>query len=115
MSFHRKGFLLYCVWVVAVCCYILVALKYFPGSCTLQVIGLLVDDHTLRMSKHLKSIVAVAKKIMESSAIASGILQSGLPDETVLPLWKEAYHSVAMTERLLIRFPELYFGQNMEV
>nr|CAB3473394.1 unnamed protein product [Digitaria exilis] len=39
----------------------------------------------------------------------------GLSDETVLPLWKEAYHSVAMMERLLLRFPELYFEQNMEM
>ncbi|KAG2589626.1 small subunit processome component 20 homolog [Panicum virgatum] len=79
-----------------------------------QVIGLLIDDHTLRMGKHLKSILSVAKTIMESSAIASGILQSGISDECVLPLWKEAYHSVAMMERLLLRFPELYFEQNME-
>jgi len=79
-----------------------------------QVIGLLIDDHTLRMGKHLKSILAVAKTVMESSAIASGILQSGFSDECVLPLWKEAYHSVAMMERLLLRFPELYFEQNME-
>uniref|UniRef100_K3XDN4 Uncharacterized protein n=1 Tax=Setaria italica TaxID=4555 RepID=K3XDN4_SETIT len=83
-------------------------------SASAQVIGLLVDDHTLRTGKHLKSILAVAKKIMESSAVASGILRSGLSDETVLPLWKEAYHSVAMMERLLLRFPELYFEQNME-
>ncbi|KAF8670965.1 hypothetical protein HU200_050235 [Digitaria exilis] len=83
-------------------------------SASAQVIGLLVDDHTLRTGKHLNSILAVAKKIAESSVIASGILQSGLSDETVLPLWKEAYHSVAMMERLLLRFPELYFEQNME-
>ena len=89
--------------------------NYRIGSCTCQVIGLLIDDHTLRMGKHLKSILAVAKTVMESSAIASGILQSGFSDECVLPLWKEAYHSVAMMERLLLRFPELYFEQNMEV
>ncbi|CAO2170436.1 unnamed protein product [Urochloa humidicola] len=83
-------------------------------SASAQVIGLLVDDHALRMGKHRKSILAVAKKIMESSAIASGVLQSGLSDETVLPLWKEAYHSVAMIERLLLRFPELYVERDME-
>lgn len=67
------------------------------------------------MGKHLKSILAVVKKIMESSIIASGAIQLGLSDEAILPLWKEAYHSVAMMERLLLRFPELYFEQNMEV
>jgi len=67
------------------------------------------------MGKHLKSILAVVKKIVESSVIASGAIQLGLSDEAVLPLWKEAYHSVAMMERLLLRFLELYFEQNMEV
>lgn len=67
------------------------------------------------MGKHLKSILAVVKKIMESSIIASGAIQLGLSDEAVLPLWKETYYSVAMMERLLLRFPELYFEQNMEV
>jgi U3 small nucleolar RNA-associated protein 20 len=52
---------------------------------------------------------------VESSVIASGAIQLGLSDEAILPLWKEAYHSVAMMERLLLRFPELYFEQNMEV
>ncbi|KAJ1284067.1 hypothetical protein BS78_03G175200 [Paspalum vaginatum] len=96
------------------------ALSWYIGekqslwSSSAQVIGLLVGDHTLRMGKHIKSILAVAKKIMESSVVASGVLQLGLPDEAVLPLWKEAYHSVAMMEKLLLRFPELYFEQNME-
>ncbi|CAD6233132.1 unnamed protein product [Miscanthus lutarioriparius] len=58
-------------------------------SASAQVIGLLVGDHiTLRTGKHLKSILAVVKKIMESSVIASGAIQLGLSDEAVLPLWK---------------------------
>jgi hypothetical protein len=61
-------------------------------SCALQVIDLVVGDCTLRTSKHLKSILAVAKKIMESSVTASGGMQLGVTDETVLPFWKEAYH-----------------------
>ncbi|KAL6615458.1 hypothetical protein ACP70R_037728 [Stipagrostis hirtigluma subsp. patula] len=83
-------------------------------SASAQVIGLLVGDRALRTGKHLKSILAVAKKIIESSIIASGEIQIDLTDETVLPFWKEAYHTVAMMERLLQRFPELYFEQNME-
>ncbi|ONM29241.1 ARM repeat superfamily protein [Zea mays] len=70
-------------------------------SASAQVIGLLVGDHTLQMGKHLKSILAVVKKIMESSIIASGAIQLGLSDEAALPLWKETYYSVAMMERLL--------------
>ncbi|TVU34273.1 hypothetical protein EJB05_16104 [Eragrostis curvula] len=83
-------------------------------SASAQVIGLLVGDRTLRTGKHLKSILAVSKKIMESSVIASGGMQYGLTDETALPFWKEAYHSVAMMEKLLLRFPELYFEKNTE-
>ncbi|KAL6881997.1 hypothetical protein ACP4OV_011469 [Aristida adscensionis] len=83
-------------------------------SASAQVIGLLVGDRALQTGKHLKSILAVAKKIMESSVIASGVIQTEITDESVLPFWKEAYHSVAMMERLLQRFPELYFEQNME-
>lgn len=52
---------------------------------------------------------------MESSVSASEAIQLGSSDEAVIPLWKETYYSVAMIERLLLRFPELYFEQNMEV
>lgn len=76
---------------------------------------MLVGDRSLGIGKHLESILAVAKQIMESCVIASGGVQLDLTDETDLPFWKETYHSIAMIERLLLRFPELYFKQNMEV
>lgn len=96
------------------------ALSWYIGdkqslwSASAQVIGLLAGDSTLRMGKHLISVLAVAKKIMELSVTASGVLQIGSADEAVLPLWKEAYHSVAMMEKLLLCFHELYFEQHME-
>uniref|UniRef100_J3L1D9 Uncharacterized protein n=1 Tax=Oryza brachyantha TaxID=4533 RepID=J3L1D9_ORYBR len=83
-------------------------------SASAQVIGLLVGDRSLGIAKHLSSILAVAKKIMECSVIASGGPQVDLADETCLPFWKESYESIAMMDRLLLRFPELYFKQNME-
>jgi U3 small nucleolar RNA-associated protein 20 len=83
-------------------------------SASAQVIGLLVGDRSLGIGKHLNNILANAKQIMECSVIASGG-QVDLADETCLPFWKESYHSIAMMERLLARFPELYFKQNMEV
>ncbi|KAF0916337.1 hypothetical protein E2562_005936 [Oryza meyeriana var. granulata] len=83
-------------------------------SASAQVIGLLVGDRSLGIGKHLNSILAVAKQIMECSVIASEGQQLDLTDETCLPFWKESYHSIAMMERLLVRFPELYFKQNME-
>uniref|UniRef100_A0A0D3EQK8 Uncharacterized protein n=1 Tax=Oryza barthii TaxID=65489 RepID=A0A0D3EQK8_9ORYZ len=70
-------------------------------------------DCSLGIGKHLNNILANAKQIMECSVIASGG-QVDLADETCLPFWKESYHSIAMMERLLARFPELYFKQNME-
>ncbi|EEC70970.1 hypothetical protein OsI_02594 [Oryza sativa Indica Group] len=82
-------------------------------SASAQVIGLLVGDRSLGIGKHLNNILANAKQIMECSVIASGG-QVDLADETCLPFWKESYHSIAMMERLLARFPELYFKQNME-
>uniref|UniRef100_A0A0D9YB09 Uncharacterized protein n=1 Tax=Oryza glumipatula TaxID=40148 RepID=A0A0D9YB09_9ORYZ len=69
-------------------------------SASAQVIGLLVGDRSLGIGKHLNNILANAKQIMECSVIASG--------------GQESYHSIAMMERLLARFPELYFKQNME-
>uniref|UniRef100_A0A0E0C3W3 HTH arsR-type domain-containing protein n=1 Tax=Oryza meridionalis TaxID=40149 RepID=A0A0E0C3W3_9ORYZ len=83
-------------------------------SASAQVIGLLVGDRSLGIGKHLNNILANAKQIMECSVIASGGLQVDLADETCLPFWKESYHSIAMMEKLLARFPELYFKQNME-
>ena len=52
---------------------------------------------------------------MEYSVSASGGVQLDLTGETGLPFWKEAYHSIAMMEGLLLQFPELYFKQNTEV
>lgn len=83
-------------------------------SASAQVIGLLVGDRSLGIGKYLKSILDVAKQIMESSVAASGGVQLDLTDETALPFWKEAYYSIAMVDRLLLHFPELYFSQNME-
>jgi U3 small nucleolar RNA-associated protein 20 len=42
-------------------------------------------------------------------------MQLVLANEVFLPLWKETYHSVAMMERLLLRFLELYFEKIMEI
>jgi U3 small nucleolar RNA-associated protein 20 len=81
----------------------------------LQVIGLLAGNRSLGIGKHLESILAVAKQITEYSVTASRGVQLYLTGETSLPFWKEAYHSIAMMERLLLQFPELYFKQNTEV
>uniref|UniRef100_A0ACD5UJH9 Uncharacterized protein n=1 Tax=Avena sativa TaxID=4498 RepID=A0ACD5UJH9_AVESA len=83
-------------------------------SASAQVIGLLVGNRSLGIGKHLESILAFAKQIMEYSVTASGRVQLDLTGETGLPFWKEAYHSIAMMERLLLQFPELYFKQNTE-
>uniref|UniRef100_A0A0D9V2B9 Uncharacterized protein n=1 Tax=Leersia perrieri TaxID=77586 RepID=A0A0D9V2B9_9ORYZ len=83
-------------------------------SASAQVIGLLVGDRSLGIGKHLNNILAVAKQIMNCAVIASGGQEVDLADEICLPFWKESYHSIAMMERLLVRFPELYFKQNME-
>ncbi|KAM0879606.1 hypothetical protein ACQ4PT_034126 [Festuca glaucescens] len=83
-------------------------------SASAQVIGLLAGNRSLGIGKHLESILAVAKQIMEYSVTASRGVQLYLTGETSLPFWKEAYHSIAMMERLLLQFPELYFKQHTE-
>ncbi|KAM3330839.1 hypothetical protein ACQJBY_027135 [Aegilops geniculata] len=83
-------------------------------SASAQVIDLLVGNRSLGIGKHLESILAVAKRIMESSCTASGGVQLDLTGETGLPFWKEAYYSILMMGNLLEHFPELYFKQNTE-
>uniref|UniRef100_A0A453EZ34 HTH arsR-type domain-containing protein n=2 Tax=Aegilops tauschii subsp. strangulata TaxID=200361 RepID=A0A453EZ34_AEGTS len=83
-------------------------------SASAQVISLLVGNRSLGIGKHLESILAVAKRIMESSCTASGGVQLDLTGETDLPFWKEAYCSILMMDNLLEHFPELYFKQNTE-
>lgn len=99
----------YCIYLV----FLFHELK--KSHCILQVISLLVGNRSLGIGKHLESILAVAKRIMESSCTASGGVQLDLTGETDLPFWKEAYCSILMMDNLLEHFPELYFKQNTEV
>lgn len=80
-----------------------------------QVLGLLVEVMTKDIREHITSILHVAKGILEASIHAASNKGLDIMNEPAIPLWKEAYYSLIMLEKMLQYFPELYFERNLEV
>ena len=64
--------------------------------------------------KHNDVILPVAKFIM-NSALDEVTYKIGADSLDLVPLWKEAYHTLLMLEKMLCQCPELFADQNFEV
>lgn len=64
--------------------------------------------------KHIDVIFPVMRHIFPS---AVNILKSddNHQDPSTVPLWKEAYYSLVLFEKILVQFPELCLGKDLEV
>lgn len=80
-----------------------------------QVLGLLAETHRKGFIKHTESVLRVAKRIMESSLVSVSEAQANSTNEAGSLLWKEAYHSLAMLEKVFVIIPEIYFKRDLEV
>ncbi|BBG99023.1 hypothetical protein Prudu_008586 [Prunus dulcis] len=64
--------------------------------------------------KHINRILPVTKCILESTINAVTDGQLDFSNETNIPLWKEAYYSLVMLEKMLHQFHGLCFDRDLE-
>jgi U3 small nucleolar RNA-associated protein 20 len=79
------------------------------------VLALLAETLKKGFIKHTETVLRVAKHIMESSLVGVGGSQASSTNEVRSLLWKEAYHSLGMLEKVFLHSPEMYFKRDLEV
>lgn len=82
---------------------------------SVQVLGLLAEVSKKGFQSHIQEILQVAHRIMMSALGIDTNRVLYCSDEEKIPLWKEAYHSVILLEKMLLQYPELYFDKEYEV
>ncbi|XP_047154008.1 small subunit processome component 20 homolog isoform X2 [Vigna umbellata] len=90
---------------------------YLEGKqqlCGAQVLGLLIEVKKKGFREHTNSILPVTKHIFRSAIDAVTNRKEGFSDESVIPLWKEAYYSLVMLEKMINQFGDLCFAEYLE-
>ncbi|XP_050219970.1 uncharacterized protein LOC126670312 [Mercurialis annua] len=78
-----------------------------------QAMGLLVEAMTKSFQKHISSILPVSRTILQAAAlVVSDRTYQDSSDE--VPLWKEAYYSLVLVEKILHQFQDLSLKKDME-
>lgn len=80
-------------------------------SAAAQVLGLLVEVMQNRFDKHIDGIFTVMRRILQS-AVKNG--QTDPSNGETIPLWKEAYYTLILFEKILKNFPKLTFEEDLE-
>ncbi|EEF44174.1 conserved hypothetical protein [Ricinus communis] len=79
-----------------------------------QALGLLVEVMTKSFQKHISSILPVSRTILQASAHVVADRPSLDLSVEVVPLWKEAYFSLVLLEKILHHFQHLSFKRDLE-
>ena len=82
--------------------------------CT-QVLGLLVETVKKGFERHIRTVLPVARGILQSVVDVTTNDQIDISAETTTTFWKEAYYSLVMLEKMMHQFPELFFDKDFEV
>ncbi|XP_057982940.1 uncharacterized protein LOC131167895 isoform X2 [Malania oleifera] len=83
-------------------------------SAAAQVLGLLVEVMDKEFRKRVSSVLPVTRTILQAAVTVFKDGQLDLSNETKVPLWKEAYYSLVMLEKMLDQFHELCFESDLE-
>ncbi|PON57236.1 Coatomer beta subunit [Trema orientale] len=83
-------------------------------SAAAQVLGLLVEAVKKGFQRHISSVLPKAKSILKSVTNAINETSQDHSDEATIPLWKEAYYSLIMLEKILHQFHDLCFERDLE-
>lgn len=83
-------------------------------SAAAQVLGLLVEVMKKGFQKYNIRVLTVIQRILQSSLSAVSNSQDDTIDGEAVPLWKEAYYSLVLVEKLLVQFERLYFDKDLE-
>lgn len=65
--------------------------------------------------KHLHNVLQAMRRILQSAVSGLGGEQLILSDDAVVPLWKEAYYSLIMFEKILHQYNNLFYEKDLEV
>jgi U3 small nucleolar RNA-associated protein 20 len=76
---------------------------------------LLIEVIEKRFLKHTDCIIPVTCRILQSAIHAVTNRQEGFESESTVPLWKEAYYSLVMIEKMIRKFNHLCFEKDLEV
>lgn len=74
-----------------------------------------VEDVEKEFLKHINRILPATKSILLSAIDTVTDEQLDFSNETSIPLWKEAYYSLVMLEKMLHQFRSLCFDRDLEV
>lgn len=77
--------------------------------------GLLVDAKEKVIRRHIGRVLPKAKTIFMSAIKDVTERSLDYSDEAAIPFWKEAYYSLIMLEKILNKFDDLCFEQDLEV
>nr|XP_043629943.1 small subunit processome component 20 homolog [Erigeron canadensis] len=83
-------------------------------SAAAQVLGLLVEVMKSSFSKHIHAIIPVMRHIFLSSVNVIKNGQIDLSSVSTMPLWKEAYYSMVLFEKILVVFQGLFSEKDLE-
>ncbi|XP_058732408.1 U3 small nucleolar RNA-associated protein 20-like isoform X2 [Vicia villosa] len=96
------------------------ALSWYSGDkqqlwgAAAQVLGLLIEVDKNEFIKHIKCILPETCRILQSAIQAVTNRQESFESESILPLWKEAYYSLFMLEKMIHQFHDLCFAKELE-
>lgn len=88
--------------------------KQHLWSAAAQVLGLLVEVMKEGFQKHISDVLPIMRKILLSAVNYIAISQLNVSNEAVVPLWKEAYYSLVLLEKILNQFQKLCFEKDLE-
>ncbi|XP_047333762.1 small subunit processome component 20 homolog [Impatiens glandulifera] len=83
-------------------------------SAAAQVLGLLVEVMKKGFGRYNDTILSMMKVILQSSMKACENKDLGNSDEASIPMWKEAYYSLIMFEKMLHQFQDLCLASKLE-
>ncbi|OWM88808.1 hypothetical protein CDL15_Pgr020762 [Punica granatum] len=79
-----------------------------------QVLGLLVEVMKKAFQTHISSILPATRSILHSAVNAIANHELEVSEKATPPLWKEAYYSLVMLEKILQQFPHLSLVPELE-
>ncbi|XP_076896866.1 uncharacterized protein LOC143550000 [Bidens hawaiensis] len=83
-------------------------------SAAAHVLALSAEVMKKGFAKHIDAVFPVMRRILLSVVNIFKNGQTDLSGETTIPLWKEAYYSLVLFEKMLLEFPDLLFGEHYE-
>ncbi|XP_077215224.1 ARM repeat superfamily protein [Tasmannia lanceolata] len=88
--------------------------KQHLWSAAAQVLSLLAEVLKKGFQTHISKILRVGQSIMTSALEIAKHKELDCSNEVAIPLWKEAYYSLVMLEKILLQFPELCSQKDLE-